>query len=87
MHANLEDRTLCNAIIRMAQTLGLSVVAEGVENFSQLLLLQEEKCELAQGYLFSKPLTVSAAEELLRRGTETHDLSNTRRMAVLMSGS
>ncbi len=87
MHANLEDRTLCNAIIRMAQTLGLSVVAEGVENFSQLLLLQEEKCELAQGYLFSKPLTVPAAEELLRRGTETHDLSNTRRMAVLMSSS
>ncbi len=85
MHNNNEDRILCNAIIRMGQTLGLKVVAEGVENFSQLLLLQEEKCELAQGYLFAKPLTVFDAEQLLQKDVEARDLTRTRRMAVLIA--
>lgn len=70
MHDNLEDRALCIAVIRMAQTLGLGVIAEGVESFSQLLLLQEERCEHGQGHLFSKALTASAAEDLLQRGTQ-----------------
>jgi len=80
MHDNMEDRALCIAVIKMAQTLGLGVIAEGVESFPQLLLLQEERCEHGQGYLFSKPLTVSAAEELLHRGVESHGLAHARRV-------
>ncbi len=43
-----EDRALVSGMLRMAQTLGLAVVAEGVEDFSQLLHLQDERCEQAR---------------------------------------
>ncbi len=44
------------AIISMAHSLGLSVVAEGVETMEQLKFLKKHKCEEYQGYLFSKPV-------------------------------
>ncbi len=55
------DRELVNAAIAMAHSLGLKVVAEGVETEEQLAHLATQGCELAQGYLFSKPGT---AEEI-----------------------
>lgn len=54
---NTSDLELVNATIDMAHALGLKVVAEGVETEKQLALLKQKGCELAQGYLFSKPLT------------------------------
>lgn len=47
---------LAEAIIRMSQTLGLHVTAEGVETVEQLEFLRRLGCEEAQGYYFSKPL-------------------------------
>jgi EAL domain-containing protein (putative c-di-GMP-specific phosphodiesterase class I) len=49
------DRHLVQAIIGMASSLGLTVVAEGVETEDQLRYLGERGCDLAQGYLFSVP--------------------------------
>ncbi len=46
----------------MARSLGLKVIAEGVENAEQLAILQAEKCNFAQGYYFSKPITAKALE-------------------------
>jgi len=54
---------LVSAIIGMSHSLGLSVVAEGVEKQAQLEFLEELGCDMYQGYLFSKPL---AADDLLR---------------------
>ena len=51
-----EDAAICKAIIALAQTLKLKVVAEGVENKAQLAFLQEARCDLLQGYFISKPL-------------------------------
>ncbi|HVE46224.1 MAG TPA: EAL domain-containing protein [Acidimicrobiales bacterium] len=53
------------AIIKLAQTLGLETVAEGVEHPEQVANLRELGCELAQGFHFAKPLTVDGAEALL----------------------
>lgn len=50
------------ATIAMAHSLGLLVVAEGVEMREQLTLLEELGCDLAQGYYFSKPIP---AKELI----------------------
>jgi EAL domain-containing protein (putative c-di-GMP-specific phosphodiesterase class I) len=47
----------------MSHELGLTVVAEGVENEAQLVLLSSMGCDLVQGFYFSKPL---AAEECFR---------------------
>lgn len=61
-----DDRSLVSAAIRMAKSLGLSVVGEGVEEEAQLRILREEGCDFVQGYLFSRPLAAEAFETLLR---------------------
>jgi EAL domain-containing protein (putative c-di-GMP-specific phosphodiesterase class I) len=50
------DRELVNATIRMADALGLKVVAEGVETEQQAAVLSGLGCNWAQGYLFGKPM-------------------------------
>ena len=63
---------LVDAIIAMAHSLGLAVVAEGVETEAQLAYLRRQYCDECQGYLFSKPLPAAAfAERYLRAGTAT----------------
>jgi EAL domain-containing protein (putative c-di-GMP-specific phosphodiesterase class I) len=61
-----EDRHMAEAIITIAHNLGLKVVAEGVENESQLSILRRYKCEMLQGYLYSKPLNAVRFERLLK---------------------
>jgi diguanylate cyclase (GGDEF)-like protein/PAS domain S-box-containing protein len=51
-----EDRALASAVVRIGQSLKLSVVAEGVETAEQLAFLQEEGCDVAQGYHFARPM-------------------------------
>ncbi|ABR47647.1 diguanylate cyclase/phosphodiesterase with PAS/PAC and GAF sensor(s) [Alkaliphilus metalliredigens QYMF] len=60
-----KKRNLVEAIIAMANSLDLVVVAEGIETVEQLLYLQEMGCQLGQGYLFSKPVDSSSFERFL----------------------
>lgn len=53
---NHQDFFLCKAIISMAHTLGLCVIAEGVATQGQFDLLSELSCDYVQGFLFSKPI-------------------------------
>ena len=57
---------LTRAILSMAQSLGLEVVAEGIETEAQRDYLQQHGCQQGQGFLFSKPLPAPAFEQLLR---------------------
>ena len=59
------DRELVSAAITMGRNLGLNVVAEGVETEQQLEILQRLGCELAQGYLFSRPIAAQEIPELI----------------------
>ncbi|MCM8881749.1 MAG: EAL domain-containing protein [Candidatus Thiodiazotropha sp.] len=61
-----DDVTITSAIIAMAHSLGLGIVAEGVETESQLDFLVHLGCELAQGYLFSKPVPPDELMEMLQ---------------------
>jgi diguanylate cyclase (GGDEF)-like protein/PAS domain S-box-containing protein len=65
-----EDRHMAQAIITIAHNLGLKVVAEGVEHENQLSILRRYKCEMLQGYLYSKPLNAVRFERLLKENKE-----------------
>ena len=68
---NLDDGGECLAIVRavvgLGRSLGMSVVAEGVETEEQLSLLRREGCPEVQGYLFSRPRPLALLSELLSR--------------------
>ena len=79
-----DDRAIAAAIIAMSRSLRVNVTAEGVENFPQLMFLQEHDCHDAQGYLLSKALPVGEAHALLRRVAEITDKSRTQRLKAIM---
>jgi EAL domain-containing protein (putative c-di-GMP-specific phosphodiesterase class I) len=60
-----EDLAIVAAIVQMARTLGLTVVAEGVERPEQLERLRELDCELAQGRLIAEPMPAADVERLM----------------------
>ena len=57
VESNPDDAAITEAIISMAHSLKLKVVAEGVENGRQLLFLQDRNCDEAQGYYLALPMT------------------------------
>ena len=61
---------LVQAILTVAQTLGLEVVAEGIETEAQAALLKELGCQLGQGFLFARPLPAEEVRLALRRAGE-----------------
>lgn len=66
VHTNKESQAIVRAILTIAQTLHLNVIAEGVEREEQLAFLHEEGCSEGQGYLFSKPIPRQDIEALLK---------------------
>ena len=68
-----DDAAIATAIISMAKSLNLKVIAEGVEDEVQMSFLRAHQCDEIQGYYFSKPLTVDKVADKLRGDTpETH---------------
>jgi EAL domain-containing protein (putative c-di-GMP-specific phosphodiesterase class I) len=60
------DRALARAIIAMARSLGLDIVAEGVETPAQIAFLRAEGCDEMQGYLIGAPMSAAELEAALR---------------------
>ena len=63
-----EDATIVSAIVALAKTLNLKVVAEGVETAAQQTFLTELGCNTLQGYLLGKPITAQAIMEQCQHG-------------------
>lgn len=62
---NKDSAAITTAIVMLAHSLGFDVVAEGVEEESQAIFLRKLGCDQVQGFLYSRPLTPPAFEELL----------------------
>ncbi len=62
------DAAIVRAIITLARSLGIKVIAEGVENEAQLAFLNAYGCQYAQGYLFGRPLTAPQLVKLVTTG-------------------
>lgn len=71
LKVNSQDEQLISAIIGMGKSLGLTIIAEGVETFEQLNFLKHQLCDEGQGYLFSKAVPSEDFTHLLQKGCVT----------------
>jgi diguanylate cyclase (GGDEF)-like protein/PAS domain S-box-containing protein len=62
---DVEDTAIAGMVVELAHTLGMEVIAEGVETEEQVTLLEEMGCDMAQGFYFARPLPDEAATEFL----------------------
>ncbi|MEC3544152.1 EAL domain-containing protein, partial [Bacillus thuringiensis] len=67
---------IIKTIITLANTLGMSVIAEGVETKEHVNFLQKNKCQFIQGYYYSKPIHIDAFTELLENGIHPYYIAN-----------
>ncbi|MBC8019372.1 MAG: EAL domain-containing protein [Verrucomicrobia bacterium] len=70
-----DDAAIVDAIVAMAHSLKLNVIAEGVETREQLEFLQQRKCQQAQGYYFARPLDPRQFEAFIAQGMSVGDMS------------
>ncbi len=82
--ADGEDAAIVQAIASLARALKLTTIAEGVETDQQRDLLREMGCNLAQGYLFARPMPLEALEELRVQGPHRPDAAETAAGAALI---
>ncbi|KFN01911.1 GGDEF domain-containing protein [Bacillus clarus] len=64
LHRDERDANITAAIIHLAHTLGLNVIAEGIETAEQVQYLKEKNVFLAQGYYFNRPLSICDVESI-----------------------
>jgi EAL domain-containing protein (putative c-di-GMP-specific phosphodiesterase class I) len=64
--SDADDAAIVAAIISLAHSLGLSVVAEGVEQQDQMIYLARYGCDTIQGYMVSPPMRAESLEPILR---------------------
>lgn len=64
-----KDKAITIVMIRLAKSLGLGVLAEGVETASQLAFLTQHMCDDVQGYYYYKPMPADEIEEILKRSS------------------
>ncbi len=83
-----DDAAIVDAIVAMAHSLKLNVIAEGVETLEQLEFLRERKCQQAQGYYFARPLDPRQFEAFVAQGMPVGDMSvSTPDMTPAMVGA
>ena len=81
--SNPVDSAIVSAVVAMSQSMGLRVVAEGVETHAQLQALAGYGCAYAQGYYFSKPLRAEDCRKLLVELAARPTFTDTLRMALV----
>ncbi len=66
IEGNEKDQAITKVIINLAKSLGLEVLAEGVETVPQLEFLNQKMCDEVQGYYYYKPMPAEEIEDLFR---------------------
>jgi EAL domain-containing protein (putative c-di-GMP-specific phosphodiesterase class I) len=79
---NEDDATIVKAIINLAHSLNMQVIAEGAETAEQVDFLAKNHCDQVQGFFFSKPVTFADIKELLTQD----DFVDRRIQSVLALG-
>jgi diguanylate cyclase (GGDEF)-like protein len=63
---NPEGETFIQTLVQLGKALSIETLAEGIEQQQELAVLRDQQCDSGQGFLFARPLEVSAAEDFLR---------------------
>ncbi len=79
LETDAEDAAIVAALLGLARALSLDVTAEGVETEAQAAFLRDHHCELAQGFLFAKPMARDCASALLTRQKLERNTTRRRR--------
>lgn len=79
---NARSGNILDSIVRMAKWMNLIVIAEGVETIEQANYLRSIGCEIAQGYLFSRPIDIAQYEKLDINSADHLQLSNNNRIVI-----
>ncbi|HVT51962.1 MAG TPA: EAL domain-containing protein [Dongiaceae bacterium] len=82
MEKNADSMSIIRAVIALGKSLRIKITAEGVETEAQLGLLQQENCDLVQGYLLGKPMAKEDLGKLLAAASATHQPAQTTVAAV-----
>lgn len=77
--SNAKDARIASGIINLAHSMKLEVIAEGVERVEQLELLRKNKCDIIQGYIYSKPLLPHVLFETLMPASDKTGNDNTEK--------
>lgn len=72
IHSNSKSLDVVRAIVSLAKTFGLSIVAEGIESNNEIYSLAGLGCHSGQGYLFSKPLPIEKAVDFVKDNAARH---------------
>jgi diguanylate cyclase (GGDEF)-like protein/PAS domain S-box-containing protein len=76
-----DDAELVRTIVRLGQSLGMTTVAEGIEDHAQFLALKRIGCQLGQGFHFSKPVPADEIDRLLSEGEpESETIANVKQL-------
>ncbi|HEX4891596.1 MAG TPA: EAL domain-containing protein [Alphaproteobacteria bacterium] len=86
MSENAEDIAIVRAVIALAHSLHLRVIAEGVENEKQLHILRQENCDQVQGYYYSKPLPLEDLVKWARARKSAQISSNVADIEIRSAG-
>ena len=70
MESDERQRSMMKHVISMANDLGMECIAEGVESMEHVQLLKENKCYMAQGFLFNRPIPQEQFEDILMQTQE-----------------
>jgi len=65
INTSIEAQAIVSAIIHLGKSLNLSVIAEGIEGEAELEYLKKNKCDIGQGYYFSKPVSLEVVEKII----------------------
>ena len=65
IHASVEQRRLVGSIIEIGKSLGIKVVAEGVETREHVCILRDLDCDILQGYALARPMAFSDVEPFM----------------------
>ena len=88
MQSSAEDRAIVASVIELGHQLGLTVVAEGVETTGVLQELDELGCDIAQGFLFARPMRAEEVQPWLRQHAADPGLTRptclTRQSSLMM---